>query len=189
MSDVYSNNLYNSSIIVCDSDIYSNNLRCNSFLSLSDKIILNQNLTLQYPFVSPTENQLGYQIIGTIINNNTTIINDTLYNISSITLIPGVWSIFSQSSFKCDNISGSNPLILYNVLGIGTNINGYGLYRTESYSMQTNFTTNSTFSDQVVRISTITSITTLYFNQSIQFQNCSLVTNASQSFLIATRLA
>ena len=39
MSDVYSNNLYNSN------DIYSNNLRCNSFLSLSDSNIFNQNLT------------------------------------------------------------------------------------------------------------------------------------------------
>ena len=189
MADVYSDNLYNDSIIVCNNDIYTNNLMSHSLCSLSDRIILNENLTLQYLFVTPKENQLGYQIIGTIINNNTTIITDTLYNISSITLSHGVWSIFSQSSFKCDSINGSNPLILYNVLGIGLNSNGYGSYRTESYSMQANFNVNSTFSDQVVRINTITSISTLYFNQSIKFQDCSLVTNASQSFLVATRIA
>ena len=60
MTDVYSDNLYNTNTIVCDNDIHSSNLRCNSFLSLSDKIILNQNVTLPYPFVPPKENQLRY---------------------------------------------------------------------------------------------------------------------------------
>jgi hypothetical protein len=189
MTEVYSDNIYNTNTIVCDNDIYSNNLRCNSFLSLSDSIILNQNLTLQYPFVTPISNQLGYQIIGTIINNNTNITSNTLYNVSSISITHGVWSIFGQVSYKCTSITGSNPLIFYNVFGIGLSTTGYGNYRIESYSTQSNFNVNSTFSDQVVRINTITSISTLYFNQSIKFQNCSLVTNASQSFLIATRLA
>ena len=87
MTDVYSDNLYNTNTIVCDNDIYSNNLMSNSFLSLSDKIILNQNLTLQYPFVRPKENQLGYQIIGTIINNNTNITSNNMYTVSSINMV------------------------------------------------------------------------------------------------------
>ena len=49
--------------------IYGNNLRCNSFLSLSDKIILNQNITLNSPFVTPISNQLGYQVFGTFVDN------------------------------------------------------------------------------------------------------------------------
>ena len=120
MADVYSDNLYNSSIIVCDNDIYTNNLMSNSLCSLSDRIILNQNLTLQYPFVTPKENQLGYQIIGTIINNNINTTSNTLYNVSSINITPGVWSIFGQVSYKCNSITGSNPLISYNVFGIGS---------------------------------------------------------------------
>ena len=80
-----------SNTIVCDNDIYSNNIRCNSFLSLSDSIILNQNLTLQYPFVTPNNiNMLGYQIIGTIINNNTNITSNNMYTVSSINIVPGV---------------------------------------------------------------------------------------------------
>ena len=72
MSDVYTDNLYNTN------DIYSNNLRCNSFLSLSDKIIFNENLTLPYPFVTPNNiNMLGYQVIGTIITNATAITSNT----------------------------------------------------------------------------------------------------------------
>ena len=42
MTEVYSDNIYNTNTIVCDNDIYSNNLRCNSFLSLSDSIIFNK---------------------------------------------------------------------------------------------------------------------------------------------------
>jgi hypothetical protein len=78
-----------SKTIVCDNDVYCNNLRCNLFLSLSDSIILHQNLSLPYPFVTPKENQLGYQIIGTIINNNTNITCNTLYTVSSINIVPG----------------------------------------------------------------------------------------------------
>jgi hypothetical protein len=89
MSDVYSNNLYNSSIIVCDSDIYSNNLICNSFLSLSDKIILNQNITLNSPFITLISNQLGYQVFGSFVDN-TNITSNTLYIASVINLSAGV---------------------------------------------------------------------------------------------------
>ena len=189
MSDVYSNNLYNSSIIVCDNDIYSNNLRCNSFLSLSDSIIFNKNLTLQYPFVTPQQNQLGYQIIGTIFNNNTNITSNTLYNVSSISITHGVWSIFGQVSYKCTSITGSNPMIFYNVFGVGLSTTGYGNYRVESYSTQSNFNVNSTFSDQVVRINKITTNSTLYFNHCINFQDCTLSTNSTQRFLVATRIS
>ena len=80
MSDVYiSSNLYNSN------DLYSNNLRCNSFLSLSDSIIFNENLTLPYPFQTPNNiNMLGYQVIGTIITNGTAITSNTLYTLGTI---------------------------------------------------------------------------------------------------------
>ena len=114
MTDVQSDNLYNTNTIVCDNDIYSNNIRCNSFLSLSDSIILHKNVTLQYPFVTPKENQLGYQIIGIIINNNTNITNNNMYTVSSINYIPGVYSIFGQISYRGSSITGSNPLIFYN---------------------------------------------------------------------------
>ena len=73
MSDVYSDNIYN------NNDIYSNNLRCNNFLSLSDSIIFNENLTLPYPFQTPNNiNMLGYQVIGTIITNGTAITSNVL---------------------------------------------------------------------------------------------------------------
>ena len=169
--------------------IYSNNFRCNSFLSLSDSIILNQNITLKSSFVTPQQNQLGYQIIGTIINNNTNITSNTLYDVSSISITHGVWPIFGQVSYKCTSITGSNPLIFYNVFGVGLSTTGYGNYRVESYSTQANFNVNSTFSDQVVRISTITTNSTLYLNHCINFQDCTLSTNSVQSFLVATRIA
>ena len=94
-----------------------------------------------------------------------------------------------QVSYKCTSITGSNPLIFYNVLGVGLSTTGYGNYRVESYFTQANFNANSTFSDQVVRISTITTNSTLYFNHCINFQDCTLSTNSVQSFLVATRLA
>ena len=170
-------------------DIYSNNLRCNSFLSLSDSIISNKNLTLQYPFVTPQQNQLGYQIIGTIINN-TNIKSNTLYNVSSINITHGVWSIFGQVPYKCSSITGSNPLISYNVFGIGLSTTGYGNYRVESYSTQANFNVNSTFSDQVVRIQNLGSTyDKLYLNHTIKFQDCKLSTQSATSFLVATRIA
>ena len=111
MSDVYTTNLYN------NNDIYSNNLRCNSFLSLSDKIILNENVTLQYPFVTPSIGQLGYQISGTIISNATTITSNTLYTISSINIDAGVWMIFGQIGWKCSGITTS-PIISSNTMSI-----------------------------------------------------------------------
>ena len=191
MSDVYSDNLYNTNTIVCDNDIYSNNLRCNSFLSLSDKIIFNENLTLNFPFVTPKENQLGYQIIGINIDNNTNIPNNTLYTVSSLsTLTPGVWSIFSQISYKCSSITGSNPLITYNGFGISVNNSSFGNYRVESYSTQSNFIVNSTFSDQVVRIQNIgTTYNELNLNHTIIFQDCTLSIQSGTTFLVATRIA
>ena len=92
-------------------------------------------------------------------------------------------------SYKCNSITGSNPLISYNVFGKGLSTTGYGNYRVESYSTQANFNVNSTFSDQVVRINTITSNSTLYFNHCINFQDCTLSTQSAQSFLVAIRIA
>ena len=112
MSEVYSDNIYNTNTIVCDNDIYSNNLRCNSFLSLSDSIILNQNITLNSPFVTPISNQLGYQVFGSFVDN-TSITSNTLYIASVINLSAGVYYICGQISYECTSITGTNPLITY----------------------------------------------------------------------------
>ena len=122
-------------------------------------------------------------------SNYTNITSNTLYDVSSINITHGVWSLFGQVSYKCNSITGSNPLISYNVFGIGLSTTGYGNYRVESYSTQSNFNVNSTFSDQVVRINTITTNSTLYLNHCINFQDCTLSTNSVQSFLVATRIA
>ena len=110
-----------------------------------------------------------------------------MYTVSSINITPGVWSIFAQISYKCSSITGSSPLIFYNGFGISVSNNTLGNYRVESYSMQQNFTVDSTFSDQVVRIQTLGSnYNTLYLNHTIKFQDC---TQSSTSFLVATRIA
>jgi len=182
MSDVYSDNIYN------NNDIYSNNLRCNNFLSLSDSIIFNENLTLPYPFVTPNNiNMLGYQVIGTIITNGTVITSNALYTLGTIFLPHGVWSIFGQVSFKCSSTSAS-PLITYNGFGLSSNTTGFGNYKIENYSSQS-VATNNTYSDQIVRIQTITTNVNVSLNHTIVFQNCSMVTVNASSFLVATRIA
>jgi len=189
MSDVYSNNLYNSSIIVCDNDIYSNNLRCNSFLSLSDSIILNQNLTLQYPFVTPNNiNMLGYQIIGTIINNNTNITSNTLYIASVINLSAGVWNILGEISFKCTSITGSNPLITYEGFSLNNITTTFGTYRKENCSSQS-VAVNKIYSDQIFRVTTHTSSINIRLLHKIVFQDCTLALQSSTSVLSGTRIA
>ena len=56
--------------------------------------------------------------------------------------------------------------------------------------MQQNFTVDATFSDQVVRIQNLTSAyDKLYLNHTIKFQDCTLSTQSSTSFLVATRIA
>ena len=187
MADVYSNNLYNSSIIVCDNDIYTNNLISNSLCSLSDRIILNQNLTLQYPFVTPTENQLGYQIIGTIITNGTSITSGVTYNLSTISLTHGVWNVFGQIAYKCLSVTGTAS-ISYNGFGIANNTTTFGNYRIENYSSQT-VAVNNTYADQIVRIQTILTNVNVSLNHNIVFSNCTLITQSAQSFLTATRIA
>ena len=113
-----------------------------------------------------------------------------MYTVSSINITPGVWSIFGQISYKVTSIIGSNPLIFYNGFGISVNNNTFGNYRVESYSMQQNFTVDSTFSDQVVRIQNLGSTyDKLYLNHTINFQHCTLSTQSSTSFLVATRIA
>jgi len=42
-----------SNTIVCDNDIYSNNIRTLNFVSISNLIKFNDNITLSYPFVTP----------------------------------------------------------------------------------------------------------------------------------------
>ena len=133
---------------------------------------------------------LGCQIIGTIINNNTNITNNNMYTVSSINITPGVWSIFGQISYKVASITGSSPLIFYNSFGISVSNNTFGNYRIESYSTQQNFNVDATFSDQVVRIQNLGfTYDKLYLNHTINFQHCTLSTQSSTSFLVATRIA
>ena len=155
---------------------------------MSDSIIFNENLTLPYPFQTPNNiNMLGYQVIGTIITNGTAITSNTLYTLGTIFLPHGVWNIFGQVSFKCSSTSAS-PLITYNGFGLSNNTTGFGNYKIENYSSQS-VATNNTYSDQIVRIQTITSNVNVSLNHTVVFQNCSMVTVSASSFLVATRLA
>ena len=146
-------------------------------------------MTLPYPFVTPNNiNMLGYQVIGTIITNATAITSNTLYTLGTIFLPHGVWNIFGQVSYKCSSASAS-PSISYNGFGLANNTTTFGNYKVENYQSQSNFSVNSTFSDQIVRIQTITSNVNVSLNHTIVFSNCSMVTVNSSSFLVATRIA
>ena len=112
---------------------------------------------------------LGNQVIGTIIINATAITSNTLYTLSTIFLPHGVWNIFGQVSYKCSAISASPASISYNAFGIANNTTSYGNYNIENYQSQSNFSVNSTFSDQIVRIQTITSNVNVSLNHTIVF--------------------
>jgi hypothetical protein len=118
MSEVYSDDIYNTNTIVtntivCDNDIYSNNIRTLNFVSISNLIQFNDNITLPYPFQIPNNiNMLGYQVIGTIITNGTAITSNTLYTLGTIFLPHGVWNIFGQVSFKCSSASALDCLTI-----------------------------------------------------------------------------
>ena len=155
---------------------------------MSDSIIFNENLTLPYPFVTPNNiSMLGYQVVASIITNATAITSNTLYTLGTIFLPHGVWNIFGQVSYKCSSTSVS-PLITYNGFGLSNNTTGFGNYKVENYSSQS-VATNNTYSDQIVRIQTITTNVNVSLNHTIVFQNCSMVTVSASSFLVATRLA
>ena len=180
MSDVYTDNLYNSN------DIYSNNLRCNSLVSLSDSIILNQNITLNSTFITPSIGQLGYQISGVIIANGTSITSNTLYTISSINIDAGVWMLFGQIGWKCSAITTS-PNISSNTMSISftTAIGINAIEKRETYSVST----NNTFSEQITRVLSDANANTVYLVQTLVFSGCSMITNSSKSILSATRIA
>jgi hypothetical protein len=188
MTNVYSDNLYNTNTIVCDNDIYSNNIRTLNFVSISNLIKFNDYITLPYPFQTPNNiNMLGYQVIGTIITNGSIITSNSLYTLGTIFLPHGVWNIFGQVSFKCSSASAS-PSITYNGFGLSNNTTGFGNYKIENYSSQS-VATNNTYSDQIVRIQTITTNVNVSLNHTIVFSNCSMVTVNASSFLAATRIA
>ena len=130
---------------------------------------------------------LGYQVIGTIISNATAITSNTLYTLGTIFLPHGVWNIFGQVSYKCSSASAS-PSITYNGFGLANNTTTFGNYKIENYSSQS-VATNNTYSDQIVRIQTITSNVNVSLNHTIIFSNCSMVTVNASSFLVATRIA
>jgi len=187
MTDVYSDNLYNTNTIVCDNDIYTNNLMSNSFLSLSDKIILNQNITLNSPFITPVSNQLGYQVFGTFVDN-TNITSNTLYISSVINLSAGVWNICGQISFKCTSITGANPLITYEGFSLNNITTTFSAYRKENYSSQS-VALNNICSDQIFRVTTHTSSINIRLLHKIVFQDCTLALQSSTSVLSGTRIA
>ena len=187
MSNVYSDNLYNTNTIVCDNDIYSNNLRCNSFLSLSDSIILNQNITLNSPFVTPISNQLGYQVFGSFVDN-TNITSNTLYIASVINLSAGVWNILGEISFKATSITGSNPLITHEGFSLNNITTTFGTYRKEKYSFQA-VDVNNIYSDQIFRVTTHTSSINIRLLHKIIFQDCTLALQSSSCVLSGTRIA
>ena len=92
-----------------------------------------------------------------------------------------------QVSYKCSSASAS-PLITYNGFGIANNTTSFGNYKFENYSSQS-VATNNTYSDQIVRIQTITSNVNVSLKHTIIFSNCSMVTVNASSFLVATRIA
>ena len=91
-------------------------------------------------------------------------------------------------SYKCSSASAS-PSITYNGFGLANNTSTFGNYKVKNYQSQSNFSVNSTFSDQIVRIQTITSNVNVSLNHNIVFSNCSMVTVNASSFLVATRIA
>ena len=78
--------------------------------------------------------------------------------------------------------------ITYNCFGLSNNLTTFGNYKVENYSSQS-VATNNTYSDQIVRIQTITSNVNVSLNHTIIFQNCSIVTVNASSFLVATKIA
>ena len=157
-----------------------------NFVSISNLVQFNDNITLPYPFVTPSIGQLGYQISGTIISNATTITSNTLYTISSINIDAGVWMIFGQIGWKCSGITTS-PIISSNTMSIGLTaaIGVNVIEKKETYSVAT----INTFSEQITRVLSVSNANTVYLLQNLVFSGCSMITNSSKSILTATRIA
>ena len=98
-----------------------------------------------------------------------------------------MWSVFGQISFKCSSLNGTG-LISYNGFGLSNSTGNFGNYRIKNYSSQS-VEVNNTYADQIVRIQTIGSNVNVSLNHNIVFSNCTLTTQAGQSFLTATRIA
>ena len=124
-----------------------------------------------------------------LLQNGSSITSNTLYTLGTIFLPHGVWNIFGQVGYRCSAISASPASISYNAFGIANNSTTYGNYKVENNQTQSNFSVNSTFSDQIVRIQTITSNVNVSLNHTIVFSNCSMVSVNASSFLVATRIA
>ena len=110
---------------------------------------MNQNITLNSPFITPISNQIGYQVFGTIISDNTTLISGNTYVVSVINLSAGVWSIFGQVSYKCSSIDGTIPLITYNGFSLNNSTTNFGTYRIENYSFPS-VDVNNIYCEQIV---------------------------------------
>ena len=57
--------------------------------------------------------------------------------------------------------------------------------KRETYSVAT----NNTFSEQITRVLSFGSASTIYLVQILVFSGCSMITNSSKSMLSATRIA
>ena len=93
-----------------------------------------------------------------------------------------------QIGFKCSGVSASPASISYNAFGLANNTTTFGNYKIENYSSQS-VTINNSYSDQIVRIQTITSNVNVSLNHTIVFSKCSMVSVNASSFLVATRIA
>ena len=119
--------------------------------------------------------------------DNTNITSNTLYIASVINLSAGVWNICGQISYKCNSITGSNPLITYEGVSLNNIITTFGAYRKENYSSQS-VSLNNIYSDQIFRVTTHTSSINIRLLHKIVFQDCILALQ-STSVLSGTRIA
>ena len=119
--------------------------------------------------------------------DNTSITSNTLYIASAINLSAGVWNICGQISYKCNSITGSNPLITYEGFALNNLTTTFGTYRKENYSSQS-VAVNNILSDQIFRVTTHTSSINIRLLHKIVFQDCTLVLQAATLVLSGTRL-
>ena len=149
-------------------------------------IQVNYNITLPSVFVTPTINQIGYIINGSIIADLTTISNAITYTVSQITVDPGVYILFGQISWQITAVS-TTPTLSYNAMSISTSSS----VSTNIIENRTPHTvnTNQTFSEQITRIQTVTSTTTFYLLHAVVLSNCTVKTRATTSLFTATRIA
>ena len=129
---------------------------------------------------------LGYQVIGSIIADATSITSGTTFTVSSISLPHGVWNIFSQVGWKCSSKS-AGATMTYNGFSL-SNSSSFGIFVIENYNNQ-NVSNNNTYSNQICRVQTIGTNVNVSLLCNLVFTSCTMVTVLSTSILSATRIA